>query len=132
MQIVLLLTALTLLPAIIMSATPFLRIIVVLHFLRQALGTQTSPSNQVLVGLALFPMRWIYDLLLGILVPAAASRIGRLAAASVGMAVLAPWCLALFPEPLRWPAMVIGLPLAWAVVWLAHLSQSLKSVQRNP
>ena len=54
MQIVLLLTALTMLPAILMSVTPFLRSIVVLHFLRQALGTQTTPSNQVLVGLALF------------------------------------------------------------------------------
>ncbi len=54
MQIVLLLTALTLLPAILMSVTPFLRSVVVLHFLRQALGTQTTPSNQVLVGLALF------------------------------------------------------------------------------
>jgi len=54
MQIILLLTVLTLLPAIIMSCTPFLRIAVVLHFLRQALGTQTAPSNQVLVGLALF------------------------------------------------------------------------------
>jgi len=54
MQIVLLLTLLTLLPAILMSLTPFLRITVVLHFLRQALGTQTVPSNQVLVGLALF------------------------------------------------------------------------------
>ncbi len=54
MQIILLLTLLTLLPAIIVSVTPFLRIVVVLHFLRQALGTQTAPSNQVLVGLALF------------------------------------------------------------------------------
>ena len=54
MQIILLLTALTLLPAILMSLTPFLRIVVVLHFLRQALGTQTTPSNQVLVGLSLF------------------------------------------------------------------------------
>ncbi len=54
MQTVLLLTILTLLPAIFMSITPFLRITVVLHFLRQALGTQTTPSNQVLVGLALF------------------------------------------------------------------------------
>jgi flagellar biosynthetic protein FliP len=54
MQILLLLTALTLLPAAIMSVTPFLRIVVVLHFLRQALGTQTAPSNQVLIGLALF------------------------------------------------------------------------------
>lgn len=54
MQIVLVLTALALLPAALVSATPFLRITVVLHFLRQALGTQTTPSNQVLVGMALF------------------------------------------------------------------------------
>lgn len=54
MQIVILLTLMTLLPAAIMCITPFLRITVVLHFLRQALGTQTAPSNQVLLGLALF------------------------------------------------------------------------------
>jgi len=54
MQIVLLLTALTLLPAVLVSMTPFLRITVVLHFLRQALGTQTTPSNQALIGIALF------------------------------------------------------------------------------
>src|SRR6478672_10335672 len=54
MQIVVLLTALAVLPAAIMSVTPFLRISVVLHFLRQALGTQSTPSNQVLIGLSLF------------------------------------------------------------------------------
>jgi flagellar biosynthetic protein FliP len=54
MQIVLLMTGLTLLPAVIMTITPFLRIAIVLHFLRQALGTQTVPSNQVLIGLSLF------------------------------------------------------------------------------
>ncbi|MES1257890.1 MAG: flagellar type III secretion system pore protein FliP [Acidobacteriota bacterium] len=54
MQIVILMTLLTLLPAIFMSITPFLRISIVLHFLRQALGTQSAPSNQVLVGLSLF------------------------------------------------------------------------------
>jgi len=54
MQIVILLTLLTLLPAMIMAITPFLRISIVLHFLRQALGTQTVPSNQVLIGIALF------------------------------------------------------------------------------
>jgi flagellar biosynthesis protein FliP len=52
-QILFLLTALAVLPALFMTVTPFLRIITVLHFLRQALGTQTAPSNQVLVGLAL-------------------------------------------------------------------------------
>ena len=54
MQIVILLTLLTLLPAIVMSITPFLRITIVLHFLRQALGTQSTPSNQVMIGMALF------------------------------------------------------------------------------
>jgi flagellar biosynthetic protein FliP len=54
MQIIVLLTLLVLLPAALVSVTPFLRIAVVLHFLRQALGTQTAPSNQVLTGLALF------------------------------------------------------------------------------
>lgn len=54
MQIVILLTLLALLPAALMCITPFLRISIVLHFLRQALGTQTAPSNQVLIGLGLF------------------------------------------------------------------------------
>jgi flagellar biosynthetic protein FliP len=54
MQIIVMLTFLTILPAVIMSVTPFLRITVVLHFLRQALGTQGTPSNQVLIGLSLF------------------------------------------------------------------------------
>jgi flagellar biosynthetic protein FliP len=54
LQIVLLLSALTLLPTIVMCLTPFLRLTLVLHFLRQALGTQTAPSNQVLIGLSLF------------------------------------------------------------------------------
>ncbi len=65
MQVVLLLTALTLLPAAIMSVTPFLRIVIVLHFLRQALGTQTAPSNQVLIGLALFLSLLIMQPVLG-------------------------------------------------------------------
>jgi flagellar biosynthesis protein FliP len=52
--IVLLLTLLTLLPALLLSVTPFVRILVVFHFLRQALGTQSTPSNQTLIGLSLF------------------------------------------------------------------------------
>ena len=53
-SIILLLTLLTLLPAILLSMTPFVRILIVFHFLRQALGTQTAPTNQTLIGLALF------------------------------------------------------------------------------
>jgi flagellar biosynthesis protein FliP len=51
------LTLLTLLPALLLSMTPLVRLLVVFHFLRQALGTQTAPSNQVLMGLALM-MTW--------------------------------------------------------------------------
>jgi flagellar biosynthetic protein FliP len=51
------LTLLTLLPAIVLSMTPMVRLLIVFHFLRQALGTQTAPSNQVLIGLALM-MTW--------------------------------------------------------------------------
>ena len=53
-RIVLILTILSLAPSILIMMTSFTRIIVVLHFLRTALGTQTTPPNQVLIGLALF------------------------------------------------------------------------------
>src|SRR5438045_6402195 len=53
-QIMILMTLLTFLPAIIISLSSFTRIIIVFHFLRQALGTQEAPSNQILIGLSLF------------------------------------------------------------------------------
>src|SRR6202453_2786934 len=54
LQILILMTVLTLLPAILLAMTAFTRIIIVLSILRQALGLTTTPSNQVLTGLALF------------------------------------------------------------------------------
>lgn len=54
LQIVVMLTLLSFIPAILISMTCFTRIIVVFHFLRQALGTQETPNNQVLLGLSLF------------------------------------------------------------------------------
>ena len=54
LQVVMLLTLLTFVPAILMTMTAFTRIVIVFHFLRQALGTQEAPSNQILIGLALF------------------------------------------------------------------------------
>ena len=53
-KIILMLTVLTLAPAILIMMTSFTRIIIVLSFLRQAMGTQQMPPNQLLVGLALF------------------------------------------------------------------------------
>lgn len=54
LQILIVLTVLALAPSILIMVTSFTRIIVVLHFVRTALATQTTPPNQVLVGLALF------------------------------------------------------------------------------
>ncbi|MGI4854665.1 MAG: flagellar type III secretion system pore protein FliP [Janthinobacterium lividum] len=51
--IVVLLTFLTLIPSLMICMTPFARLLVVFHFLRQALGLQTTPSNQTLIGLSL-------------------------------------------------------------------------------
>jgi flagellar biosynthetic protein FliP len=54
LQVLALMTALSLLPAALMMMTSFTRIIIVLAILRQGLGTSQTPSNQILVGLALF------------------------------------------------------------------------------
>lgn len=54
LQILLVLTVITLAPSILIMMTSFTRIVIVLHFVRSALGTNTTPPNQILVGLALF------------------------------------------------------------------------------
>ncbi len=51
--IVVVLTLLTLIPSLLFCITPFARLLIVFHFLRQALGLQTTPSNQTLIGLSL-------------------------------------------------------------------------------
>lgn len=80
-QIIALATILSLLPALLLSITPFVRLLIVFHFLRQALGTQTAPSNQVLVGLSLF-LTWfvmqpiVVSIYTQAIVPFSSSRIG--------------------------------------------------------
>lgn len=54
LQILAIVTLLSFLPAMLISMTSFTRMLVVSHFLRQALGTQGAPSNQILIGLSLF------------------------------------------------------------------------------
>lgn len=59
LQILFLITVLALAPSILIMGTSFIRIIVVLSFLRRALGTQTMPPDQIMVGLALFMTMFI-------------------------------------------------------------------------
>jgi len=54
LQIMMLLTVLSMAPAILLMTTSFIRIVVVLSFLRQAMGTQQMPPNQIIIGLAMF------------------------------------------------------------------------------
>lgn len=54
LQILVLMTILTMAPAILLMTTSFIRIVIVLSFLRQAMGTQQMPPNQIIIGLAMF------------------------------------------------------------------------------
>jgi len=54
LQMLFILTIISLAPSILIMVTSFTRILVVLHFVRSAMGTQTTPPNQILIGLALF------------------------------------------------------------------------------
>ena len=54
LQVLFLLTVLSLAPAILLMTTAFIRVVIVLSFVRQAMGTQQMPPNQVIIGLALF------------------------------------------------------------------------------
>ena len=62
LKMVVLLTVLTLAPAIIVMMTSFTRVVIVLSFLRQSIGTQQMPPNQVVIGLSLFLSFFIIDI----------------------------------------------------------------------
>jgi flagellar biosynthetic protein FliP len=87
--IVVLLTLLTLIPALLLSMTPFVRLLIVFHFLRQALGTQSTPTNQTLIGLALVLTFFLMQPV-GVaiqqqaIVPLEAGRITPMAAVEIG------------------------------------------------
>jgi hypothetical protein len=78
-------------------------------------------SAIVLAGIALTPMRWIYDLFLGILVLVERGNFSRLQSLIFGIAIISPWFLVLVPETMRWNAAVIGIPLIWATALLVSI-----------
>jgi flagellar biosynthetic protein FliP len=67
LQILVLMTVLTVIPSILLGMTAFTRIIIVLSILRQALGTQQTPPNQVLIAIALFLTFYIMNPLFEVL-----------------------------------------------------------------
>ena len=67
LQILLLMGGLSLIPAILFTVTGFTRILIVLGFIRSAMGTQTTPPNQVLVGIALFLTLFVMSPTIGLI-----------------------------------------------------------------
>ena len=138
--IILLLTLLTFLPALLMSVTPFVRILVIFHFLRQALGTQTAPTNQTLIGLGLFLTYFIMQPVgLAIhqqaIVPFEAGRITTLQALDAGSVPLRKFMLgytrekdlALFVELSRSPRPEKPEDLPMRIVIPAYILSELKT-----
>ncbi len=138
--IILLLTLLTLLPAILLSMTPFVRILVIFHFLRQALGTQTAPTNQTLIGLALFLTYFIMQPV-GVavreqaVVPFERGRVTSLQALELGAAPVRRFMLeytrekdlALFVEMSKEPRPKTPQDLSMRVVIPAYILSELKT-----
>jgi len=92
-SIVIMLTLLTLIPAILMCVTPFARLLIVFHFLRQALGLQTTPSNPTLIGLSLILTFFIMhpvamEIYQDAIIPVQAGRMTPMQAVKVGEAPL--------------------------------------------
>ncbi len=103
-QTLLLLTSLSFLPAVILMMTSFTRIIIVLSLLRQAMGTQTSPPNQVIIGLSLFLTFFIMSpvgekIYTDAYIPLTENRIGFEQALDIGAKPLKAFMLKQVREP---------------------------------
>lgn len=139
-NIVVLLTLLTVLPALVLSMTPFVRLPVVFHFLRQALGTQSTPTNQTLIGLALVlsfflmqpVMNAIHD---AALVPYEQGKVDAMAAIGQGIPPLRQFMLkfarekdlALFLDLAHRPRPQRGNEIPMQVVVPAYILSELKA-----
>jgi hypothetical protein len=75
-------------------------------------------SATVLAGIALVPMRWIYDLFLGILIPSEKKRMPNAVLSLIALAIIFPWILVFIPENNRWNFVVVMLPLVWSAVFI--------------
>ncbi|MBI3663002.1 MAG: flagellar type III secretion system pore protein FliP [Acidobacteria bacterium] len=137
--IITVLTLLVFLPALLLSMTPFVRLLVIFHFLRQALGTQNTPTNQTLIGLALFLTYFLMQpvglaINQAAIVPLQAGQINAIQAAERGSAPLQQFMLkytrekdlALFVELSKLPRPKRPEDLPLRVVAPAYILSELK------
>jgi flagellar biosynthetic protein FliP len=140
LQIVVLLTLLTFVPAALVMMTSFTRIAIVFHFLRQAIGTQEMPSNQMVIGLTLFLTAFIMAPTVSriheaAIAPAMAGEIDTVTAMERGTPALREFMLkqtreadlALFVELARMPRPASAQELPMRVVIPAFAISELKT-----
>jgi len=138
--IIVLLTFLTLIPSLLLCMTPFARLLVVFHFLRQALGLQTTPTNQTLIGLSLvltfFVMQPVgADIYQASILPMESGRITAMQAVERGSAPVRQFMLhyvrekdvALFVELAKEPRPRTPNDLSMRVVVPAYILSELKT-----
>lgn len=77
-------------------------------------------SATFLAGIALIPIRWIYDLFLGILIPSEKKKLPNAALSLIGFALVFPWILVFLPEDNRGSFAVVTIPLVWSVVFIVQ------------
>ena len=139
-SIVIMLTLLTLIPAILMCVTPFARLLIVFHFLRQALGLQTTPSNPTLIGLSLILTFFIMhpvamDIYQNAIVPAQSGQISLTEAVKTGEVPLRKFMahyvrekdVALFVEMAKEPRPASVNDLSMHVLLPAYILSELKA-----
>jgi flagellar biosynthesis protein FliP len=139
-QTLLFFTALSFLPAVVLMMTSFTRIVIVLSLLRQALGTQSAPPNQVIIGLSLFLTFFVMSPTLDRIheqawQPYAAGQMTMEQAASAGSGPLREFMLKqtrqsdvqLFAKLARLPAEVKGEDVPMRVLVPAFMTSELKS-----
>jgi len=78
-------------------------------------------ASFILAGMALTPIRWIYDLFIGVLLLAEYKPSSSWRDALVSIAVLAPWLGIFIPPPWRWHTLLVGLPLIWSIATQAAI-----------
>jgi hypothetical protein len=79
-------------------------------------------STTFLLGIALTPMRWIYDLYMGVLIPPEKVSLSKVQSLFLALAVAAPWVLIFVPDTGRWNTAVLLMPIVWALYLLVQFA----------
>jgi hypothetical protein len=83
-------------------------------------SSQSWFSASILTGMAILPMRWIYDLAVGFILLADVKQPRGWNAILLVAVLSLPWMLTILPEPVRWQAMVVIVPIGWALLWITN------------